>query len=71
MNTTALIEQWSMKGARRDLAGRFRSADEIRAHLLGASGPGLFQRRPFSIDESHGENLQPRVDAVGESQPIG
>ncbi len=37
MNTTRLIEQWSMEGARRELESRFRSANDIRALLLGDS----------------------------------
>jgi len=35
MNTTALIGQWSMEGARRDLESRSPSANDIRALLLG------------------------------------
>lgn len=31
MNTTKLISQWSMSGARRDVAGRFRATDDIGA----------------------------------------
>ena len=31
MNTTKLIGEWSMEGAARDLDGRFRSAQEVRA----------------------------------------
>lgn len=35
MNTTTLIGHWNMDGAVRDLAGRFRPVDDIRAILLG------------------------------------
>jgi hypothetical protein len=35
MNTTALIAEWSMCGARRDVGGRFRTTDDIRALLSG------------------------------------
>ncbi len=35
MNTTPLIAQWSMEGARRHLDGHSRSANDIRALLLG------------------------------------
>ena len=35
IHTAERIKQWSMRGADRDLAGRFRSPDDIRA-LLGA-----------------------------------
>jgi hypothetical protein len=31
MNTTKLIAQWTMSGARRDVDGRFRATDDIRA----------------------------------------
>jgi hypothetical protein len=31
MNTTKLISQWSMSGARRDVGGRFRATDDIGA----------------------------------------
>ncbi len=31
MNTTKLIAQWTMSGARRDLDGRFRATDDIGA----------------------------------------
>ena len=37
MNTTALIGQWSMEGARRDLEGDSPSASDIRTLLLGAN----------------------------------
>ena len=33
MNTTELIRQWSMSGAHRDLAGRFRSSEDIRTAI--------------------------------------
>ena len=33
MNTTGLIAQWSMSGARRDLSGRFRSVGDLREML--------------------------------------
>ena len=35
MNTTPLIEQWSMAGARGDLEGHSGSANDIRVFLLG------------------------------------
>jgi hypothetical protein len=35
MNTTPLIEHWSMAGARRNLEDHSRSAYDIRALLLG------------------------------------
>lgn len=47
MNTTRLIKHWSMNGARRDLAGRFRSTDDIRAILLG----GTSTKRPSRPSE--------------------
>lgn len=35
MNTTNLIAQWTMSGARRDADGRFRATDDIRAVIAG------------------------------------
>jgi hypothetical protein len=35
MNTTKLIGEWSMSGARRDVGGRFRSTDDILAVIAG------------------------------------
>jgi hypothetical protein len=35
MNTTRLIGEWSMSGARRDVGGRFRSTDDILAVIAG------------------------------------
>ena len=37
MNTTPLIEQWSMEGARRELEGHSSSASDIRDLLLDAN----------------------------------
>lgn len=36
MNTTNLIARWTMSGARRDVDGRFRATDDIRALIAGA-----------------------------------
>jgi hypothetical protein len=36
MNTTTLIAEWSMRGARHDVAGRFRAIDDIRTLLAGS-----------------------------------
>jgi hypothetical protein len=33
MNTTQLIAHWTMQGAGRDIDGRFRTTDDIRAVL--------------------------------------
>jgi hypothetical protein len=44
ITATERIKQWSMRGADRDLAGRFRSPDDIRA-LLGAH-PGHAREVP-------------------------
>jgi hypothetical protein len=35
MNTTNLIAQWTMSGARRDVGGRFRATDDIGAAIAG------------------------------------
>jgi hypothetical protein len=37
MNTTSLIAQWSMEGAREELRGDSGSANDIRALLLDAN----------------------------------
>ena len=47
MNTTRLIKHWSMSGARRDVVGRVRSTDDIRAILLG----GASTKRPPAPSE--------------------
>jgi hypothetical protein len=39
MNTTKLIDQWSMAGADRDLSGRFPSAQELRGLFGGSHTP--------------------------------
>lgn len=41
MNTLTLIGQWTMRGATRDVAGRFRPTDDIHAIVFGEE-----QRRP-------------------------
>ena len=65
MNTTTLIAEWSMRGARRDVAGRFRTLDDIRALLHREDQPdplpapvsvlvkpaGEEDWRPLSTDE--------------------
>ena len=35
MNTTKLIAHWTMRGAARDIDGRFRTTDDIREILVG------------------------------------
>ena len=35
MNTTKLIAHWTMTGEGRDLGGRFRATDDIRAVIAG------------------------------------
>jgi hypothetical protein len=35
INTTQLIEHWTMDGAERDIDGRFRGTDDILAVLAG------------------------------------
>ena len=49
IHTTERIKQWSMRGADRDLAGRFRSPDDIRV-LLGAH-PGHTRKEPESLEQ--------------------
>jgi hypothetical protein len=60
MNTTTLIGQWSMDGARRDLAGRFRSVDDIRGILLGEkSQPAAGAAAPLLMKRADEENWRP------------
>jgi hypothetical protein len=49
INTTERIKQWSMRGADRDLAGRFRSPADIRALLR--SHPGHAREAPESLEQ--------------------
>jgi len=49
MNTTSLIQHWSMSGARRDLAGRFRATDDIHALLLGETTEKAPARSPAPL----------------------
>jgi hypothetical protein len=53
MNTTPLIEQWSMEGARCDLEGHSRSANDIRALLLGANRYDHVSSLPVSLEDAH------------------
>ena len=57
-----------MEGARRDLAGRCRSVDDIRALLHGANLPNPVARRPLLVEESHDPNGKPFGDAKGSSK---
>jgi hypothetical protein len=66
MNTTRLIGEWSMSGARRDVGGRFRSTDDILAVIAGnratpaptvASGAFLIK----GSDEEGWQTLGPRA----------
>jgi hypothetical protein len=67
MNTTKLISQWSMRGARRDVGGRFRATDDIRAMIAGKQ-PTPAPRaaaRSFLIKGSDDEGWQPLVEGKG------
>jgi hypothetical protein len=84
VNTTALIGQWSMEGARRDLESRSRSANDIRALLLGenrddqveAAGPPVWDgdgdAPVFFKDpgDAHWNSLEDAAVALGNSKPV-
>jgi hypothetical protein len=67
MNTTKLISQWSMSGARRDVGGRFRATDDIGA-VIADNQP---TREPtaaassFLIKGSDEEGWQPLGEGNG------
>jgi len=57
MNTTALIGQWSMEGARRELEGDSRSANDIRALLLGADRNDQDAGHSVPVEDAHAPDL--------------
>jgi hypothetical protein len=61
MNTTKLISHWSMSGARRDVAGRFRATDDIGAVIAGnQSTPAPFVvETPFLVKGLDEDSWQP------------
>jgi hypothetical protein len=67
MNTTKLISQWSMSGARRDVGGHFRATDDIGA-VIADNQP---TREPtaaaslFLIKGSDEEGWQPLGEGKG------
>lgn len=68
MNTTSLIAQWSMEGARRDLAGRFRSSVDILAAVSARTSklertpaPPSVDLTPLFLKQADGEDWQPLV----------
>ena len=67
MNTTKLISQWSMSGARRDVGGRFRATDDIGAVIAGnqPTPAPTAAASSFLIKGSDDEGWQPLGD--GES----
>jgi hypothetical protein len=67
MNTTKLISQWSMSGARRDVGGRFRAIDDIRAMIAGKqpTPAPTAAARSFLIKGSDEEGWQPLGDGKG------
>ena len=52
MNTTALIGQWSMEGASRDLEGHTRSASDIRSLLLDANRYDQVAQSLLSLEDA-------------------
>lgn len=67
MNTTKLIGEWSMSGARRDLGGRFRSTDDILAVIAGnrATPAPTAASGSFLIRSSDEVGWQPLTDGGG------
>jgi hypothetical protein len=61
MNTTKLIRQWSMTGARHDVGDRFRASDDIGA-VIADNQPALeptAAASSFLIKGSDGDSWQP------------
>ena len=52
MNTTALIAQWSMEGAGRDLDGHSRSASDTRDLLLEANRYDQVAQPSLSLEDA-------------------
>jgi hypothetical protein len=66
MNTTGLIREWTMSGARRDPNGRFRSPDEVRDLLApGGRRPGS-RLDPLLVKGQDEEEWRPLLLAVHE-----
>ena len=72
MNTTKLIAQWTMSGARRDVGGRFRATDDIGA-VIADNQPTPEPRAAassFLIKGADVDSWQPREVIAGtESTP--
>lgn len=65
---TELVKQWSMSGAGRDIDGRFRSTDDIRAILGGGSEPAPTPptAAPVLLKAAEDDDWRPLQLAVGE-----
>lgn len=61
MNTTGLISQWSMSGARRDVGGCFRVTDDIGAAIADnrPTSEPIAAAGSFLIKGSDEEGWQP------------
>jgi hypothetical protein len=64
MNTTSLIDHWSMSDARRDVAGRFRSLDDIRVTLVEPAAPPALRRSDVLVKQADDEDWEPLVSGV-------
>ena len=65
MNTTDLIGQWTMSGARHDLDDHFRATDDIRAVIADnqpTPEPTPPATRTFLIKGADEDNWQPLED---------
>jgi hypothetical protein len=68
MNTTGLIAQWSMSGARRDLSGRFRSVGDLRETLSALErDPGEPPLDPLLVRRHDEAEWRPLLLAVREA----
>ena len=61
MKTKDLIRQWSMSGAGRDVAGRFRSGTDIREAITtqARAEQPAFERGDLFVKEADGDDWAP------------
>jgi hypothetical protein len=67
MNTTSLIREWSMSGAKSDVADRFRVTDDIHSILVGGSAAASLRHEVPLLLKLAGEgDWHPLAAGVGE-----